>query len=424
MRNGARACVRVCPTGGSLAWGMMPPAPDPSLTDEVAALIAVTSCDTDPSRGEAAVGDVAEAVRAAARADLVAVWTHDPREATGRLIAAIGVPEPAADELSRAMDAHPAEGEADLAPGGGDPLTGTLAGLGAPHGLVLPVASGSGGLMVVAGAAPDVADPVRRHAVRVGAERIGAVLDAARMRDNLERAMAQILATDERMLGRMGLDIHDGPTQQLSVAMLEVQLLEADIADAAEGGLPTPESLRPALGRIYETVGGALHEMRELIGHLRPAQFEDRRLTDILQDALTAFSARTDCTVESEWEGEFAVNGVSITQRITLYRILQETLTNAHRHGQATRVVVKAVEDEAGVSMEVSDDGAGFDPDAVQRRRPGMPLARFGLYGMRDRAQILGGSFTATSAPGAGTTVRVFLPRWTGPAPEVPLDVA
>jgi signal transduction histidine kinase len=244
------------------------------------------------------------------------------------------------------------------------------------------------------------------------------------MRDNLERAMAQILATDERMLGRMGLDIHDGPTQQLSVALLEVQLLEADIADAEDGALPAPETLRPALARIYETVGGALHEMRELIGHLRPAQFEDRRLCDILQDAVTAFEVRADCTTTTEWDGEFAVNGVSITQRITLYRILQETLTNAQRHGRATHVAVRAREDAAGVTMEVTDDGAGFDPVAVQRRRPGMPLARFGLYGMRDRAQILGGSFDITSAPGEGTTVRVFLPRWDGPAPEVAVDVA
>jgi signal transduction histidine kinase len=244
------------------------------------------------------------------------------------------------------------------------------------------------------------------------------------MRDNLERAMAQILATDERMLGRMGLDIHDGPTQQLSVALLEVQLLEADLADAEDGGLPAPDTLRPALGRIYETVGGALHEMRELIGHLRPAQFEDRRLSDILQDAVTAFAARADCEVATEWDGEFAVNGVSITQRITLYRILQETLTNAQRHGRATAITVRVREDESGVLMEVADDGAGFDPDAVQRRRPGMPLARFGLYGMRDRAQILGGSFDVTSEPGSGATVRVFLPRWSGSLPEVPVDVA
>src|SRR5699024_10752493 len=133
-----------------------------------------------------------------------------------------------------------------------------------------------------------------------------------------ERAMAQILLTDERMLGRMGLDIHDGPTQQLSVALLEVQLLEAEVADVEAAGVTMPDFLKPALGRIYETVGGALHEMRELIGHLRPAQFENRRLSEILQDAVAAFERRADCAVTTEWHGEFRVNGVSITQRITL----------------------------------------------------------------------------------------------------------
>jgi signal transduction histidine kinase len=286
------------------------------------------------------------------------------------------------------------------------------------------VGEAPGGVLLLAGEAPPATDPLRRHAARVAAGRIGVFLDAVRMRANLERAMAQILATDERMLGRMGLDIHDGPTQQLSVAMLEVQLLEADLADAEEQGKPPPESLRTSLGRIYETVGGALHEMRELIGHLRPAQFEDRRLTDILQDAIVAFEARSDSQVEAVFEGEFAVNGVSITQRITLYRILQETLTNADRHGHATQVRVRAVEDEGGVTLEVTDDGGGFDPATVQRRRPGMPLARFGLHGMQDRAQILGGTFHIASAPGSGTVVRVFLPRWKGPVPEVPVDVA
>ena len=307
---------------------------------------------------------------------------------------------------------------------GEEALPAALAAAGVPHALVVPVADASRGLVIVAGDGPLDDDPLRRAAVTAGAARIGAVLDAVRMRDNLERAMAQILATDERMLGRMGLDIHDGPTQQLSVALLEVQLLEADIADAADQGLPTPESLRPALGRIYETVGGALHEMRELIGHLRPAQFEDRTLKDILGDALVAFEARADCEVESEFDGEFPVNGVSITQRITFYRILQETLSNAHRHGQAQRVRVLLSEDERGTALEVRDDGRGFDPEAVQRRKPGMPLARFGLHGMRDRAQILGGTFEAVSTPGEGATIRVFLPRWAGPAPEVAVDAA
>lgn len=397
---------------------------DPSPPDAVAALVAVTSCDADPGRGDAAVAEIAEAVATAARGEVAAVWEHDPRLVAGRLVAAVGVPDDAREALAVAMDAARPGAEAVIDPAAPDALQRVLAGIGAPRGLALPVATASGGLVVVAGADPDLDEPVRRHAVRVGAALVGRVLDSARMRDNLERAMAQILASDERMLGRMGLDIHDGPTQQLSVALLEVQLLEADLAEAEEGGLPEVETLRAALGRIYETVGGALHEMRELIGHLRPAQFEDRRLCDILQDAVTAFEARADCAVEAEWVGEFPVNGVSITQRITLYRILQETLTNAQRHGGAGSVRVRATDAPEGVTLEVADDGAGFDVQAVQRRRPGMPLARFGLHGMRDRAQILGGTFEVDSAPGEGATVRVFLPRWDGPAPEVAVDVA
>jgi signal transduction histidine kinase len=163
--------------------------------------------------------------------------------------------------------------------------------------------------------------------------------------------------------------------------------------------------------------------MRELIGHLRPAHFEDRRLPDILDDAITAFEARGDCRVEATWEGEFPVNGVSSTQRITLYRILQESLTNAHRHGHASLVTVLCRDEEDGTRLVVTDDGAGFDPDAVQRRRPGVPLQRFGLYGMRERARMLEGTFDVTSAPGRGTTVSVFLPRWEV-APELPIDAA
>jgi signal transduction histidine kinase len=248
---------------------------------------------------------------------------------------------------------------------------------------------------------------------------MGSLLERVRLRENLERAMAQILATDERLLGRIGLDIHDGPTQQLSVALLEVQLLEAELDEAEQ---PLPESLRPALSRIYETVGGALHEMRELIGHLRPGQFEDRRLDDLLRDLIASFESRTDVIVEASWEGEFPVNGISISQRITLFRILQETLNNAHRHGRASHIWVTVTEDDSGTSLEVRDDGRGFDVEQVERRRATAPLARFGLHGMRDRAQILGGTFEVESAKDEGTTVRVFLPQWRGTGAGIVVD--
>lgn len=248
--------------------------------------------------------------------------------------------------------------------------------------------------------------------LQVAAQRVSQAMEIGRLRSDLERAMAQILESDERLLGRIGLDIHDGPTQHLSVALLELQLLDSDL-QAWEGELPP--SLAGALERIYETVGGALTEMRELIGHLRPAQFEDRRLADILKDAIVGFESRSGATVTTDMQGEFAVNGVSITQRITFYRILQEALGNAYRHGKARNAHVTVIEDDAGIRLEVRDDGVGFDAEHALRPRTGAPIARFGLHGMRDRATVLGGTFEVTSAAGEGSTVRVFLPRWMPP---------
>jgi signal transduction histidine kinase len=405
----------------------MPGAADMPAQDEVSALVEVATCGANPASGDAAVAALTAAARRAAGARIALTWAADGPDGAGRAAAAEGL-EPGEAERLGALLAQVSAfgGEDEVAPGDDGPLAAALAAVGAPAGLAIAVgADGVGrGALLLAGDSPPAAGPVRREAARLAARRIGALLDTVRLRTNLERAMAQILEKDERMVGRIALDIHDGPTQQLSVALLEVQLLEADLADAEKDGSGPPDSLRPSLERIYETVGGALHEMRELIGHLRPAQFEDRRLPDILEDAITAFEARGDCRVETTWEGEFPVNGISSTQRITLYRILQESLTNAHRHGHASLVTVLCRDEEDGTRLVVTDDGAGFDPDAVQRRRPGVPLQRFGLYGMRERARMLEGTFDVTSAPGRGTTISVFLPRWEAGPPELPVDAA
>lgn len=296
-----------------------------------------------------------------------------------------------------------------------DLLPASVVAMGCRHALGIPLVSAGRPVAVAWAAAPVplAVAPERRHAARVAAAWLGWLVERSRLYASLERAMAQILESDERMLGRIGLDIHDGPTQHLSVALLEVQLLEAELTDAESAGAVLPEMLRPALTRIYETLGGALHEMRELIGHLRPAQFESRRLDEILGDAMVAHEARTGNPVEAEVRGEFADADVSLTQKITFYRILQEALNNAHRHGNARHVTVQLLQDAAGIRLEVRDDGRGFDPDAVQRRRPGVPQARYGLHGMRDRARLLGGTFEVQSTPGEGTTLRVHLPRWT-----------
>jgi two-component system, NarL family, sensor histidine kinase UhpB len=402
---------------------------DPAAVD---ALLAVASAGAPLSDQPAHLDGLLRAMAVALDAPVAALQTIDERNGRFALAASLGLPMGGAELAGAPLAAGLAgrtlvEGRELTLPDDGPIhlLPRALVVRGMRHAVALPVRA-SGRAMGVAWAAspePMPGDGLRRRASRVAIERIAVALEHFRLQETLERAMAQILQSDERMLGRIGLDIHDGPTQQLSVALLEVQLLQADLDDAEAAGESLPERLRPAVERIYETVGGALHEMRELIGHLRPAQFENRRLPEILQDAVTAFEARSGSLVHHVVDGEFHDELVSISQKITFYRILQEALTNAHRHGRATEVTVRLRDDEAGITLDVRDNGVGFDPDQVQRPRPGTPQPRFGLYGMRDRAGLLQGTFDVASRPGAGTSVRVFLPRWRRTVPAAPVEV-
>ena len=86
----------------------------------------------------------------------------------------------------------------------------------------------------------------------------------------------------------------------------------------------------------------------------------------------------------------------------TVYRLAQEALTNAVKHAGAARVMVRVVEADGRIDIEVRDDGAGFDPEAS--------VEGFGLVGMRERVSLAGGTFTVRSAPGTGTLVRCGIP--------------
>ena len=397
--------------------------PHTEITDHepsaVAALIAVTEASVDQDDPTGEMARLLRAIVDALGGRAAVLQAADPREGRFTVVGSVNIASsgPGLDNAplsdGAAGQAHGEGVELDVDAG---TLPEALRVAGFKHALALPVRSSerSLGVVWVAGAIPLSEDTLRRHAARVGAERIGSLLEQVRLYETLERAMAQILEGDERMLGRIGLDIHDGPTQQLSVALLEVQLLEADLVDAEGAGSVLPDKLRPGLARIYETLGGALQEMRELIGHLRPAQFEDRTLPEVLSNAVRAFETQQGAVVDYETRGEFSDNRVSLSQKITFYRILQEALNNAARHGAATEVAVRLREGPAGITMEVRDNGRGFEPDEVRRPTPGNPQARYGLFGMRDRAQLLGGSLEVWSRPGVGSLITVFLPRWRG----------
>jgi signal transduction histidine kinase len=196
-------------------------------------------------------------------------------------------------------------------------------------------------------------------------------------------ALAVVL--EERQ--RVARDIHDGVAQELAFILSRMsgpggRVDDADattsqIMEAAERALDETRDAIAALGR---PVIEPLH-----IGLAHTAEDVARRL-----GAQIVLDIDRRVTVPAAWED-------------ALLRILREAVANAVRHGGARTITVH-LSDADGIRMRISDDGDGFEP--AERRSP----ASFGLIGMRERTEALGGKFKLSSTPGAGTTVEVLLP--------------
>lgn len=223
------------------------------------------------------------------------------------------------------------------------------------------------------------------------------------LRDAEARAASRrLLATSERELQRIVLDMHDGPVQDIFAALSQLQVLERAVADD-----PTAEQ------RVSQAVGlleRALAEIRNFIGAFRPPGFERRELGQIIEGLAVQHETLTDQSVELAIPEE--LGDCALPTKIAIYRILQEALANGHRHSGARHQRVSVARQGASIALTVSDDGRGFDPQRVLAREEdvGVEGGHFGLRGIQDRVEMLGGSFTIESAPGRGTALTVALP--------------
>ncbi len=210
----------------------------------------------------------------------------------------------------------------------------------------------------------------------------------------------RFLEIAEREVGRIILDIHDGPVQNIFAALSQLYVVQRRLAQQS--------ALNDELLRIRRSIGlleNALNEIRNFMGAFRPPEFERRDLVSILEGLVIQHEELTGNPVSLEILGELPT--VPLPVKISLYRILQEALSNAARHGHARHHSVTLSCDGRRIVMQVCDDGCGFDVAAVMQQ----PLAgHFGLEGMRERVHLLGGSFSIESTPGLGTRVRVDVP--------------
>lgn len=218
----------------------------------------------------------------------------------------------------------------------------------------------------------------------------------ARLHDRVSQAAARTTALTEQERRRIGSDLHDGPTQTLAFAMLRLDAVEGRLDAAGHAG---DSDLRSVRGALQE----AMTDMRGIAAGLDTPELELARPAEIIRRAVAEHERRAGSQATVDVSG--IPDHAALATKIALYRILSEALSNAARHGGGAGVEVRVTAAGAGdLVVEVRDKGPGFDA----RRKPGR--GHLGLSGMRERTELLGGRFELESSPGAGTTVRAFLP--------------
>jgi signal transduction histidine kinase len=215
----------------------------------------------------------------------------------------------------------------------------------------------------------------------------------------------------ERERTRWAREIHDESIQ--GIGALRLQLANArDIDDR--------DALRQAVDTVLEGLGNEIDGLRHLITELRPAALDDLGLAAALQALARRAQAIDGLDVQTEIElglrDGAAENGGGEARRLdpelesTVYRIVQEALTNVGRHAQATRALVRVTERDGVLRASVTDDGRGL-PGAERLGPRGDGLeGGFGMSGMRERAELIGGELEFGPAPERGTTVQLTVP--------------
>lgn len=195
---------------------------------------------------------------------------------------------------------------------------------------------------------------------------------------------------------RIARDIHDSLGHVLTAQSIQ---LENALLFCPPGAPKT----RGFLASAQQLCSSALHDVRESVAKLRAHPLQGRSLESALTNTLSTFQQTTGITLQSDLR---LLHSQPLDISTAVYRVLQEALTNIHKHSAATQVTVQLVETSDTLKLRIEDNGRGFLP---QQNTTG-----FGLQGMRERVVELGGQFEILSQPGAGCVVAADIPLQEG----------
>ena len=223
----------------------------------------------------------------------------------------------------------------------------------------------------------------------LGAARLS--LEMARLRVELRLQLAEVEASRTRIVEagyeerrRLERDLHDGAQQRLVSLGVQIRRLQRSLPrDAA--------ILRPAFDQIVDEVGAAIGDLRQIAAGVRPARLDDG-LAAALRDLARTSPVPVDVSVIED--------RVPASVEAAAYFVACEALTNAVKHGGASKVAVRAVRENGALHLSIADDGLG---GAVVRRGSG-------LAGLQDRVAAHGGTLHVVSPTGGGTRVEAAIP--------------
>jgi two-component system, NarL family, sensor histidine kinase DegS len=237
---------------------------------------------------------------------------------------------------------------------------------------------------------------------------IGAVLgfltgDLGSLSSALESAQqrqlfgAKIIQAQEEERKRVARDIHDGPAQSMAHVVLQSDLAEKLLNQNKI------EDAKIELRSLKETVRNTLSDVRKIIFDLRPMALDDLGLVPTLRKYMEEYENRYQLATE------FTIFGreqrLAAPQEVAVFRLIQEALHNIRKHAKARRAQVKLDFQPKSLTVIVQDDGIGFEQDLEHTE-----LEHFGMMGMKERIQLLGGKLEIESVKGRGTKVWFIIP--------------
>jgi signal transduction histidine kinase len=218
------------------------------------------------------------------------------------------------------------------------------------------------------------------------------------MQEQLRHLSRQILLTQEEERKEISRELHDEIAQTLAGINVHLAALNVEAAANAKG-------LSKKIASTQRLVERSVKIVHRFALELRPTVLDDLGIIPALHSYMKDFTKRTG--IHIQFTAFAGVEQLNSTKRTVLFRVAQAALANVAQHAHATRVKVTIKKVSTAICMEIHDDGKSFEVERVffaKRNR------RLGLIGMRERVEMVGGSFSIDSAPGKGTTVQAQLP--------------